>query len=40
MLEEGVDILLPETTFDTLNQKAALFAIQKLFAEGAQGACR
>jgi len=36
LLEEGVDILLPETTFDTLNQKAALFAIQKLFAEGAR----
>ena len=25
----GVDILLPETTFDTLNLKAALFAIEK-----------
>src|SRR5207244_11146481 len=29
----GVDILLPETTFDTLNLKAALFAIQELFDE-------
>jgi len=27
----GVDILLPETTFDTLNLKAALFAIQRYF---------
>ena len=29
----GVDILLPETIFDTLNAKAALFAIEKLFDE-------
>jgi len=29
----GVDILLCETTFDTLNLKAALFAIQELFDE-------
>lgn len=28
--ENGADILLPETTFDTLNVKAALFAISKL----------
>ncbi|GIV84580.1 MAG: methionine synthase [Candidatus Roseilinea sp.] len=34
LIEGGVDLLLPETTFDTLNLKAALFAIQKLFAEG------
>jgi 5-methyltetrahydrofolate--homocysteine methyltransferase len=34
LVEGGVDVLLPETTFDTLNLKAALFAIQKLFAEG------
>ncbi len=34
LVEAGVDVLLPETTFDTLNLKAALFAIQKLFAEG------
>ncbi len=27
----GVDILLPETTFDTLNLKAAVFAIEKFF---------
>jgi 5-methyltetrahydrofolate--homocysteine methyltransferase len=31
LVDGGVDILLPETTFDTLNVKAALFAIQKLF---------
>jgi 5-methyltetrahydrofolate--homocysteine methyltransferase len=33
LLDGGVDILLPETTFDTLNLKAALFAIQELFHE-------
>ncbi len=33
LLDGGVDILLPETSFDTLNMKAALFAIQQLFAE-------
>ena len=33
LLDGGVDLLLPETTFDTLNLKAALFAIQELFAE-------
>ncbi|MBI2602634.1 MAG: methionine synthase [Deltaproteobacteria bacterium] len=31
--EGGVDILLPETVFDTLNLKACLFAIDKLFEE-------
>lgn len=36
LLEGGVDLLLCETTFDTLNLKAALFAIQKLFDEGAR----
>ncbi len=36
LLEGGVDVLLPETVFDTLNLKAALFAIQKLFADGAR----
>ena len=33
LLDGGVDLLLPETTFDTLNLKAALFAIQTLFEE-------
>ncbi len=30
LIDGGVDILLPETIFDTLNAKACLFAIQKL----------
>src|SRR5262249_51348496 len=34
LVEGGVDFLLPETTFDTLNLKACLFAIQKFFDEG------
>ena len=33
LVDGGVDILLPETTFDTLNLKAALFAIEKYFAD-------
>ncbi|MEO8380417.1 MAG: methionine synthase [Acidobacteriota bacterium] len=33
LVDGGVDLLLPETTFDTLNVKAALFAIEKYFAE-------
>jgi 5-methyltetrahydrofolate--homocysteine methyltransferase len=33
MIEEGVDILLVETVFDTLNCKAALFAIEELQEE-------
>ncbi|HEX4822997.1 MAG TPA: methionine synthase [Candidatus Polarisedimenticolaceae bacterium] len=33
LLDGGADLLLPETTFDTLNLKAALFAIQELFEE-------
>ena len=33
LLDGGVDLLLPETAFDTLNLKAALFAIQKVFAD-------
>ena len=36
LLDGGVDVLLCETTFDTLNLKAALFAIQELFEEGAR----
>ena len=35
LLDGGVDILLVETIFDTLNAKAAFFAIQQLFDEGA-----
>lgn len=30
LIDEGVDILLPETTFDTLNLKACLYAIETL----------
>jgi len=33
LLDGGVDLLLVETVFDTLNAKAALFAIQTLFEE-------
>ncbi len=33
LLDGGVDLLLCETTFDTLNLKAALFAIQTLFED-------
>lgn len=33
LLDGGVDLLLPETITDTLNVKAALFAIQELFEE-------
>ena len=33
LVDGGVDVLLVETVFDTLNCKAALFAIQEFFAE-------
>jgi 5-methyltetrahydrofolate--homocysteine methyltransferase len=33
LIEGGADILLPETTFDTLNLKAAIFAIEKFQEE-------
>lgn len=33
LCDGGVDILMPETTFDTLNLKACLFAISQLFDE-------
>lgn len=33
LLDGGVDILLVETIFDTLNAKAALFAIQEVYEE-------
>ena len=33
LMAGGVDLLLPETTFDTLNLKAALFAIHRHFDE-------
>ena len=31
LIEGGVDLLMPETTFDTLNLKACLFALEKCF---------
>ncbi|NIT14442.1 MAG: dihydropteroate synthase, partial [Candidatus Dadabacteria bacterium] len=31
LVQGGVDILLPETTFDTLNLKAAIYAIEQYF---------
>src|SRR4029078_9533622 len=33
LVEGGVDILLPETCFDTLNMKACLFAISRFFED-------
>jgi 5-methyltetrahydrofolate--homocysteine methyltransferase len=33
LVDGGVDILMVETVFDTLNAKAALFAIEKVFEE-------
>ena len=34
LIDGGVDVLLCETTFDTLNLKAALFAVQEFFDGG------
>ncbi|HEV3011289.1 MAG TPA: methionine synthase [Burkholderiales bacterium] len=36
LLEGGVDLLMVETVFDTLNAKAALFAIEQTFAARSQ----
>jgi len=36
LVEGGVDILFPETSFDTLNMKACLFAIEQFFEEQQQ----
>jgi 5-methyltetrahydrofolate--homocysteine methyltransferase len=33
LVEGDVDVLMPETTFDTLNLKACLFAIEKFFSD-------
>ncbi len=33
LLDGGVDLLLPETSFDTLNMKSCLVAIERVFAE-------
>ena len=37
LLEGGVDLILVETVFDTLNAKAALFAVERLSAIAARG---
>ena len=34
LVDGGVDILLPETVFDTLNLKATLYAIDRFFTDG------
>jgi 5-methyltetrahydrofolate--homocysteine methyltransferase len=36
LVEGGVDILMPETTFDTLNLKAAIFALENFFDSAGQ----
>ncbi len=36
LVEGGVDILFPETTFDTLNLKACIFALEEFFEEYGQ----
>jgi 5-methyltetrahydrofolate--homocysteine methyltransferase len=36
LIEGGVDILLVETIFDTLNAKAALYALEQVFEKGNQ----
>jgi len=33
LIDGGVDLLLPETSFDTLNMKACLFAVHQVFDE-------
>ncbi|HTN02364.1 MAG TPA: methionine synthase [Planctomycetaceae bacterium] len=33
LLDGGVDVLLPETSFDTLNMKSCLFAIEQVFEQ-------
>ena len=40
LLDGGVDLLLVETVFDTLNAKAALFAIERVFDERGVPAAR
>jgi 5-methyltetrahydrofolate--homocysteine methyltransferase len=37
LVEGGVDLLLVETIFDTLNAKAAIFAIKKYFRDSGRG---
>ena len=40
LVEGGVHLLMVETIFDTLNAKAALFAIEQFFDQGATTSCR
>ena len=40
LIDGGVDLLLVETIFDTLNAKAALVAIEEVFDEQRPRACR
>ena len=40
LIAGGVDLLLVETIFDSLNAKAALVAIREVFDEGRQENCR
>ena len=40
LVEGGVDLILVETIFDTLNAKAALFAIDEYFERSRRRACR
>ncbi len=37
LYEGGVDMFLVETIFDTLNAKAALFALERFFTEKVRG---
>ncbi len=39
LLDAGVDVILIETIFDTLNAKAALFAVQEHFDHIPSSAC-
>ena len=39
LLEGGADVFLVETIFDTLNAKAAIFALDELFDQTPASAC-
>ncbi len=40
LIDGGVDLLLPETSFDTLNMKACLFAIRESTSTSTASNCR
>ena len=40
LIEGGADILLIETIFDTLNAKAAIYAIAEAFEDARRRRCR